>query len=108
MRKLLLAAILLASPACLSTTQTVSSAGGGIPPRPPGAVYGNWEYFCGGQSGGIGAAGNINDMLARAGAEGWELVNFSDGVFCFKRPVSIAITPAPANPYAPAPAAPAQ
>ena len=109
MHKLTLLALLLAAPACMASQRTLSSSGGAIPPRTATATYPNWEYFCAYFTGGLGVEEGINNLLARAGTEGWELVNFSDGLYCFKRPVEkTAVLPPPAAP-APAPpsAAPA-
>src|SRR5688572_7903039 len=98
--RLVLAVLVVLSTACFSRTNTISSAGGRVATRPPGATYPNWEYFCFGVTSGIGAEDNINRALARAGSEGWELVTFGAGVFCFKRPIAV-IAAAPTWPAAP-------
>lgn len=63
----------------------IGCAGGAVghavanyPPTAP-----RFEHMCMGPSGSVSG---INDDVARAGAEGWELVAMSQGVVCFKRP----------------------
>jgi hypothetical protein len=105
MRAVLASIVFLA--ACSSTT-TFSSSGGAVAPRPPGATYPNWEHFCTGVSQGFGAEDRVNELLASAGREGWELVTYSEALFCFKRPIAVAAAPAVAPPAPVAPVAPVQ
>jgi hypothetical protein len=77
---------------------------GTVPPRPNGALYPNWEHFCETVN-----ANNLSDALNNAGAQGWELVNVdARGLVCFKRPIPMVLTVAPAPAVAPPPVAPSR
>jgi hypothetical protein len=71
----------------LAGCTTISGAGGEtntIPPRPADACYPSWEHMCV-----YPALGGFDELLNEAGAQGWELVTFTEqGGLCFKRPVA--------------------
>lgn len=64
---------------------------GTIPPRPAGATYPGWEYYCAGVDGSIGYRDAIVQLLSDAGKQGWELLFAQEIVgmqYCFKRPLA--------------------
>lgn len=100
-------ALLTVLPACAPTMMVgAGSEEGRIQPRPPGAMYPNWEYFCH-----MVNMNNADAVLNEAGAQGWEMVTLAGSAVCFKRPLpppgyAPAPLPASAPPPAPPPAPP--
>jgi hypothetical protein len=99
---LLAAALLLALPGCETTYLGAGAERGGIPARPPGATYPNWEYLCAAPR----TIGGFTEALNEAGRSGWEMVAVTpQGITCFKRPTAPA-APQVAPPTWSPPAAP--
>lgn len=75
--------------ACATQTSNAPSFYGvgadehGIPPRPAGATYPNWQHMCLTLS-----PADASDLLTEAGNQGWELVAIGDNGACFKRPAT--------------------
>lgn len=97
--------IALALASLLAGCTTISGAGGEtdtIPSRPADACYPNWEHMCV-----YPALGGFDELLNQAGAQGWELVTFTEqGGLCFKRPVAPPVSAACPPPPPPAPPPP--
>ena len=69
----LLLPLLAGSAACAGASYGASSDGS-FPPRPAGADYPNWEHMCVAVT-----ESNTTKTLNESGAQGWELVNESEG-----------------------------
>lgn len=79
----------LVAAAC-TATQIPLGATGSIPPRPAGATYPGWEYFCSAVDGSIGYQEAIVRLMSEAGKQGWELLfveEIAGKQYCFKRPL---------------------
>lgn len=85
----------LVASACSAKPSSLGSGSSTIPPRPAGAAYPGWEYFCASIDAGVGYADVVATFLNDAGKEGWELAvveQIAGQQFCFKRPRTEGVT----------------
>lgn len=95
------AALLVALSGCSQKIYGAGAEAGVIPPRPPGAMYPNWEYLCHRAD-----STTLDTVFDEAGMKGWEMTAVVGAYVCFKRPVAppgvgLPIPPGPPGPPGP-------